>query len=147
MQSNIVRSILPRIHWSAEELAEGAFVVGIGNSTLPRHQPASNVTRVVLEGVNKTVSTVIGVLGDVANEVTRDLLHPSPRDVAFPSDNGGNGGHMALPQSGVPDPASPPATPSEVMSVFKVVFVLLSRNRERLIFVKSINLDNRKKFC
>ncbi len=120
----VVRSILPRVHWSEEELAEGAFAVGVPNATMPHYQPASNISKLVVDGVNKTITAVVGVLGNITKEVARDLLHPSPRNVTFPSGYGENGGHMVQPHSGVQDPATPPTTPSEVMSVLKVVFVL-----------------------
>ena len=105
------------------------------NTTVSYPQPASNFTKLVVDGVNKTIATVIGVLGDVAKEVTRDLLHPSPRNVTFPSGNGRNGVHTVPPQSGAQDPATPPPTPLEVMSIFKVVFVLLGRDRKGLLFI------------
>ena len=121
-----VRSILPRIHWSAEELAEGAFIVGEVNSTSPHHQPASNITSTVIKGVNKTIMGVIEVLGDVAKDVARDILHPSPQNVPLPPTSGGEiGEHMVMPHPGARDPVVPPFIPSEVMTILKVAFVNL----------------------
>ena len=120
-----VKSILPRVHWSAEELAEGAFVVREGNATVPHPQPASNLTKVVIEGVNKAVTAVIGVLGDVTRDVVDQVLHPGPQNsLSTPSLSGGkNGSAQTVPQSGA-NPAIPPSTTSEVMSTLKVVFDL-----------------------
>ena len=118
-----VRSILPRVHWSAEELAEGGFLVGQGNNTLPRHQPVSNVTKLVVEGVNKTMAAVIGVLGDVTRDVMDQVLHPSPQNTlpTSPTSGGENGGILDVSHSGTQSPTTPPSTPSEVL---KVIFIL-----------------------
>ncbi len=127
MFNYVVKSILPRVHWSAEELAEGAFLVGEGNTTMPRHQPASNFTKLVVEGVNKTMATVIGVLGDVTRDVVDQVLHPGPQNNLPTSSVGGGkkGGVPDVPRSGT-NPEIPPSTPSEVMSILKVVFVLFT---------------------
>ncbi len=122
-----VKSILPRIHWSEEELAEGAFVVGL-NATTPapvNHitSATSNVTRLVAEGVNKTVKVVIGVLGDVAKEVARDLLQPGPQDVPLSPTSGGENEDLSV-VPGPQYPTIPPSTPSEVSASLKVVFAI-----------------------
>ncbi len=117
-------SIMPRIHWSAEELAEGAFIVG-SNATMPVPPPStSNTERAVVMGVNKTIAAVVGVLGDIAKEVARDLLHPSPQNVPLPPTSGGeNGDHSVVP--GPRHPNIPPSTPSEVSASLKVVFAII----------------------
>ena len=120
---NNVGSIMPRVHWSAEELAEGAFVIGMNNATTPHHQPASNVTRTVIEGMNKTISTVIGVLGNVAKEVARDLLYPSTPIVPLSPTRGGENGNLSM-VPGPQHPTIPPSTPSEVSASLKVVFAI-----------------------
>ena len=118
MLNNVVKSILPRVHWSAEELAEGAFVVGMNNATTPAPalhiaSATSNAPRLVAEGINKTVTAVIGVLGDVAKEVARDLLQPGPQNVPLsPASGGENGDHSMV--TGPRYPTIPPPTPSEV---------------------------------
>ena len=127
MLNNIVRAIMPRVHWSAEELAEGAFIVG-GNVTkpLPTHQlssAASNVTRLVVEGVNKTIMGVIDTLGEVAKDVARDILLPGPQNVPLSPTSGGENGDLSV-VPGPRFPTIPPSTPSEVSASLKVVFAI-----------------------
>ncbi len=128
----VVRSILPRVHWSEEELAEGAFTVGVPNATMPHHHTTSNVTRTVIEGVNKTVTTVIGVMGDVARDIMEQVLHPSPKNVPLSPTTGGESGDHNV----VSGPKSP-TVPSEVKLILKVVFVLFTtfvRDRQKFFY-------------
>ncbi len=97
-------------------------MVGEGNTTMPRHQPASNVTKLVVDGVNKTIAAVVGVLGDVTKDVVQHILHPSPHNAAFPAHGEENGDHPVMPHPGIHDSATPPFTPSEVRQIIKVVF-------------------------
>ena len=113
-----VKSILPRVHWSAEELAEGAFIVGGGNSTKPIPPSALNVTELVVEGVNKTVSTILDVLGKATRDSMTTVITNITQDVLPSPPTTGDGGHPIVPKS----EAGP--TPSEVGSIMKVVFAL-----------------------
>ena len=106
MPINIVKSILPRVHWSAEELAEGAFIVGKGNTTLPSPHPTPNVTKVVVEGINKTVTTILDVWGTVARDTLTTVITNITQDVFPTSPTSGDGGHPAVPHSGS-GPTSP----------------------------------------
>ena len=116
MPINIVRSILPRVHWSAEELTEGAFVVR-GNATKP--MLADNPTvigaeKIVLEGVNKTITAVLDFLGDTTRGVINNIIAPGFQTTElFPPSSGHKGSSV--------NPATPPFTPvpSEVMVNFK----------------------------
>ena len=113
---NIVKSILPRVHWSAEELAEGAFVVR-ENATKPMlvdNPTVIGAEKIVLEGVNKTITAVLDFLGDTTRGVVNNIIAPGSQTTEpFPPISGHKG-------SGV-SPATPPSTPvpSEVMVNFK----------------------------
>ncbi len=113
-----VKSILPRVHWSTEELTEGAFIVGV-NTTMPTSPPSpTKMERVIAVGVNKTISTILDVLGNVTRDVVTTIITPSSQDVVPIPPTNGDGDHPAVPNSG-----SGP-TPSEVGLILKVVFAL-----------------------
>ena len=116
---NNVGSIMPRVHWSAKELAEGAFIVGV-NTTTPAtpHHMAPNMTKLVLEGANKTIATILDVLGGVARDTVTAVIIPNTADVTPTPPTSSAEVHPTVPHSGTGP------TPPEVGSTLKVVFVL-----------------------
>ena len=136
---NNLKSILPRVHWSAEELAEGAFVVGVNTTTpVPAHHTAPNITKLVLEGANKTIATILDVLGGVARDTMTAVIIPNTADVAPTPPTSGAEVHPTVPYSG-----SGP-TPPEVGSTLKVVFVvfILLEIRHNFLLKTEMNSDS-----
>jgi len=104
----VARSILPRVHWSADELAAGGFEVETTPAPPQPATPSSGVAR-VMEAVTNATSSLLADLGQAALKqpirITSSLVQPQ-----------GNPGREGTADPGsvaisVPDPvADHPAT-------------------------------------